>query len=300
MAAGFLSRWLRRAPAPSPEVTAAVAELQQLAHDRPTLAPLANLLGDLLPDLFGTPETLTPPALDREHAEAKLASGIPLLRGATFELDGRRLRERWKRVCAAVSRYQDAVEGDRLAEAVRKNRLDPAQLVRAVVAGQPEDIAAQADICGCAPDQVAAVLRLTAFPALRSLQDRLQPFVHQQAWSRGYCPICGNRPLLGEFRGLEQNRYLRCGWCAGEWHYPRLSCPFCGNRDYRALLLLNVEEEGTRFQAAACQDCRGYVKMIATLSALSPPGLLVADLASLHLDLIATNQGYSGTPNGRR
>ena len=46
-------------------------------------------------------------------------------------------------------------------------------------------------------------------------------------------------------------------------------------------------------RAAICEECRGYVKMLATLGPLSPLHLLVADVATLHLDLIAAERGYA-------
>src|SRR5262249_45021716 len=115
-----------------------------------------------------------------------------------------------------------------------------------------------------------------------------------RAWEPGYCPTCGSWPLLGEFRGLEQTRWLRCGLCASEWEFARLQCPFCGTRDHRALGYLHVEGEETKCRAATCEECRGYVKMQATLFALSAPQLLVADVATLHLDLAAAERGYLG------
>jgi FdhE protein len=99
-------------------------------------------------------------------------------------------------------------------------------------------------------------------------------------------------PLLGEFRGLEQTRVLRCALCAAGWEFARLRCPFCDNRDHNQLGYLHAEAEQERCRAATCDPCRGYVKMVATLDTLSMPRLLVADVATLHLDLAAAEHGY--------
>src|SRR5262249_40774417 len=113
-----------------------------------------------------------------------------------------------------------------------------------------------------------------------------------QHWEHGFCPNCGSWPLLGEFRGLEQTRYLRCGWCAAEWTFPRLRCPYCGTTDHRQLGYLHTEEEAGKDRADTCSGCQGYIKMVSTLTAFSPPGLLVADVATMHLDLAAGDRGY--------
>jgi FdhE protein len=112
-------------------------------------------------------------------------------------------------------------------------------------------------------------------------------------WEEGYCPLCGSFPKLGEFRGLEQTRFLRCGLCAAEWTFPRLRCPGCGNRDHRQLGYLSVEGEESKWRAATCEACRQYIKMIATLTSLSPLQLLVRDVATIHLDLLAADQGFT-------
>ena len=104
--------------------------------------------------------------------------------------------------------------------------------------------------------------------------------------------MCGSWPLLGEYRGLEQTRFLRCGLCAASWEFSRFRCPFCDERDHRKLAYLHADGEQDRWRAATCDRCRGYVKMVASLDALSWPLLLVQDVATLHLDLAAADRGF--------
>jgi FdhE protein len=77
---------------------------------------------------------------------------------------------------------------------------------------------------------------------------------------------------------------------------PRLWCSYCGSRDHERLGLLHAEGEEARYRAATCDQCRGYVKMLSTLSALPPLLLLVADALTLHLDLAAAERGYTNQP----
>ena len=124
-----------------------------------------------------------------------------------------------------------------------------------------------------------------------------RPLRRQCAWDHGFCPVCGSWPLLGEFRGLEQTRFLRCGLCAAGWEFPRLRCPFCGTADHRQLGYFYAEAEEGKYRAATCAVCRGYVKMVSVLGELPPPRLLVMDLATMHLDLVAADRGYApGSP----
>jgi len=57
-----------------------------------------------------------------------------------------------------------------------------------------------------------------------------------------------------------------------------------------------VEGDEARHRAVTCGACHGYVKMVATLTAPSPPQLLVTDLATMHLDLAAAERGYTNPP----
>src|SRR5207302_1109892 len=159
------------------------------------------------------------------------------------------------------------------------------------LAGRPEAIYARAETLDLDAGLTATVLRLTLFPVLTAVGAALALFRESTRWQEGCCPTCGSWPLLGEFRGLEQTRFLRCGLCATGWEFPRLRCPFCGTRDHQQLGYFHVEAEEGKYRAATCSVCRGYVKMLSTLTELSPPRLLAADLATMHLDLIAAERG---------
>jgi formate dehydrogenase maturation protein FdhE len=75
-----------------------------------------------------------------------------------------------------------------------------------------------------------------------------------------------------------------------------LWCPYCGNRNHEQLEFLHAEGEESRYRAAVCAGCRGYVKMVTTLSALPALHLPIADLVTLHLDLAAAQRGYTNQP----
>jgi FdhE protein len=149
---------------------------------------------------------------------------------------------------------------------------------------------------GLDPGLTTTLLRHVLFPTFTALETALAPLREGVAWERGYCPTCGGWPLLAEFRGLEQTRWLRCGLCAAGWEAARLWCPYCGNRDHDRLAFLHAEGEETRYRASACDACRGYVKTLTTLSPIPPLHLLIADVVTLHLDLAAAERGYVNAP----
>jgi FdhE protein len=296
VAVGFLRKWFGTGRPDSKEVEEAQAELDRLAGNCPSLQGPILLLRDLLPLCVPKPDFVSPLHLNRDAIQAKLTKGTPLLHGENIGADDKFIRERWLEICAIVAKHQDTKASRDLAESMRRGRLSPASLISDVLAGRAENLVQAWQTVQVDPSLAATVLRMTLFPLFTALNESLTPLREGTAWPHGYCPTCGNRPLLGEFRGLEQRRYLRCGLCAADWEAARLFCPFCGNRDHDQLGYLHVEGEESSYKAATCNHCHGYVKMMSTLTALPPLPLLVADAASLHLDLIAAERGYACPP----
>jgi FdhE protein len=293
VADSVLSRWFGARQTGSPALDPLRAELDRLAAARPGLLPLAGWLREMLPDLVPSAGVSPPLSGEPERALAKLKAGIPLLRGERLSVDVVAFRRRWQRACEALAVHQgDAVPSGRLADAVRAGRLDPARMVEAVVAGQPEVVRQRSEELELDPGLATTLLRFALFGVFTALEASLGRLRAGVFWERGNCPTCGSWPLLGEFRGLDQSRFLRCGLCAAEWEVPRLWCPYCGNRDHEELSFLSCEGEETKYRASTCDGCRGYVKMVSTLTALPPLNLLVADVATLHLDLAAAERGY--------
>jgi FdhE protein len=231
--------------------------------------------------------------VDRDQARAKLKQGIPLLRGEPLAVDAKVFRQRWQCACDALQAQQADGAARALADALQHGRLKIVTMVQGVLMGRPEVIWHQIEELGLDPSLASTLLRFSLYPVFTAIESAVCSWRAGVLWERGYCPTCGSWPLLGEFRGLEQTRFLRCGLCASGWEVPRLWCPFCGNRDHEQLGLLHSEGEETRFRASTCDSCRGYVKMISTLFALEPLSLLVVDVATLHLDLAAAERGYT-------
>jgi FdhE protein len=288
VAGSFLGRWFAKPPARSEELASALRELDAALADRPAFREPLEALKAVLPVLAEPADDAAAFALDPELARAKLAGGVPLLRGESLPVDAKRFRQRWQRIATAVP------GGEPLATALKQGRLEPEELLAAVLAGEPGRVHAQADALGLDAGLTATVLRLTLFPVFIAAAVALETLRTGADWPHGYCPTCGGWPLLGEFRGLDQSRFLRCGLCATGWEAPRLFCPFCGTRDHERLQFLYSEGEEAKYRAATCDACRGYVKMVTTLSALPPLHLLVADALTLHLDLAAAERGYEG------
>lgn len=127
-------------------------------------------------------------------------------------------------------------------------------------------------------------------PSIEEGVEILKKELEVESWSKGYCPLCGSLPSLALLRGEGGKRYLRCSYCGFEWRVDRLFCPFCGNRDQGTLQYFFGEGEET-FRMDTCEKCHQYLKTIDT-RVMEMIDLELEDIATLHLDLLASQKGY--------
>ena len=283
----FLERFGRRPPA-SPELVAALGDLERLALERPDLAGPARGLGELLRATFSDSIAAPITGPDLAAMMAGWAGGRPAFQAHPPRLDGSSLVARVKVLSEALGAENEAARA--FLSLIRKRRVDLQVWVGNVLAGRPEEVARGAEASGLEPSLVSSVLRLAILPALAPISAQLDRHRPEGAWDRGDCPHCGSRPLLAESRGLEQRIYYRCGLCAADWPGERLGCPSCGEKSPKALHHSYVEGEQDRYRLAHCDACLYDWKVVSTLTALSPPAMIVADLATIHLDVLADDR----------
>jgi FdhE protein len=86
-------------------------------------------------------------------------------------------------------------------------------------------------------------------------------------------------------------RFLHCEFCSCTWNYPRLKCPFCENNEAKTLgYFVSEEEEG--FRVDFCKKCNSYIKTADMRIIESPLSLELENLLTLHLDMLAHEQGF--------
>ena len=258
------------------------ARLAGLRRERPEWGAWLALLSEVGPALESDDHQ------DLVRLMPSLAGdGVPLLHLSTLELDAAGLQQ-------LVHRLAATVKDETGAASLSGYRPDGDEVVRLLGAAIREDSTAIVDIAAAAgvePGPLASIAHLAAMPVLarcaRLLQHRLPV-----TWPHGYCPVCGAWPVLAERRGLDRTRWLRCGRCASGWEAEPLRCSYCGERDHRRLGLLLLEGAGDRVKVDTCERCHGYLKSLATLQQIPPFELLLQDLETVELDLVALERGY--------
>jgi FdhE protein len=271
------------------------ADLDRLMAARPELESPGRALGRVLEATFSGPPALSLPPID-----PGLIDDCPVVNG---------VRAGWREGISALARIEPALDraaiiarARSIARAVAGGGSPPAALItksleRApaqaldwvglALTGDDEGLDASARSAGLDAAAVASLTRLIVLPGLAGWSRSAYVLLEEGAWPHGNCPICAAEPALAESRGLEQRRRLRCDRCAADWPGNCLRCPFCDTADHRDLRYVFVDGEKDRHRLAICDRCGGRIKVVATLSPLSPPALLVAELASVHLDLVA-------------
>lgn len=130
-------------------------------------------------------------------------------------------------------------------------------------------------------------------PELEFIAEKYGTIASQYGWMEGYCPVCGKDPKIGEIRRAEDGkRYLFCHQCGFKWNFRRVKCPFCGNEEQHSLAYFAVEGE-ERYHVDVCNKCRRYIKTVERPKAEEEINLDVEDIATLHLDLLAYEEGYN-------
>jgi FdhE protein len=140
------------------------------------------------------------------------------------------------------------------------------------------------------------LVRSSTRPSIDAVRQQLCGDILVDGWDRSDCPVCGSAPMLSLLKGQRGLRHSLCSRCGCEWKVDRVSCCVCGNKDAGSLQYFHSEGD-TACRIDLCDKCRHYIKTIdcRSLEASDP---YLEDLATLHLDVVATQKGYtSAVPN---
>jgi len=144
-------------------------------------------------------------------------------------------------------------------------------------------------------DVLAFIVRNSIRPIFEAYANELKKYIDQGKWLKGYCPMCGSEPYIAKLKnegGAEGVRFLVCSACNFEWRFNRLKCPFCENGDHKKLRYFYTEKEGRAYRVDVCEKCKRYIKTVDT-NEVDEAILPLEDIGTLHLDLLAQDEGYT-------
>jgi len=228
--------------------------------------------------------------IDEGHLAAKLQGGLPLVDFASAKLD---LREPKKFFLALleIGKRRNPVETQQILKDLEEGTLDYEAMVYESFASEGEEAPA-----GETDDDTIDLLKFfveeSLRPSLEFVTDLYGATITRMGWNEGYCPVCGRMPKIGHLVDKEGKRHLFCSQCGFEWRFRRVKCPFCGNEEQQTLSYFTVEGD-ERYRVDVCDVCKHYIKTLDFRNAGEEAILDVEDVATLHLDMLAHEEGYN-------
>jgi FdhE protein len=227
--------------------------------------------------------------VDEKLIEKKMAGGLPLIDFSAGDFDLKEPKRYFMELLKiAKKRFPD--EAKDIAKKIKSGEIDVEKVILgSFILFDEEEEFVDAD------EYLLDVLDLFAEESLRPALERVVKkygsLMARHTWSEGYCPICGKEPKIGEIKEEDGKRYLFCNQCGYEWHFLRIKCPFCGNEEQQSLAYFTVEDD-ERYRVDVCNECKRYIKIVDFRESKEAANLDVEDIATLHLDMLANEEGY--------
>ena len=226
----------------------------------------------------------------------KMEGGLPLIDFMGKEYDLTRPKDYFNSLISIAEKRMPEV-AQNIIDIIKSQQFDWEKMIHASFDRKTEETDAQELLAGREAEENIDLIDLfteeSLRPELEIIAEKYGEIIRKSNWSEGYCPICGKEPKIGEIRDEEEGkRYLFCHQCGFKWYFHRIKCPFCGNEEQHSLAYFEVEGE-ERYRVDVCNKCRRYIKTVELPKSSEEPNLDVEDIATLHLDMIAYDEGYN-------
>jgi len=226
----------------------------------------------------------------------KMEGGLPLIDFTGRKYDLTRPKEYFNSLLSIAEKRIPEVAKN-IMDIINSSDFDWEKMIKASFDHKNEEGDGQKSLAEQEPEEHLDLIDLfteeSLRPELENIAEKYGEVVTKSGWSEGYCPICGKDPKIGEIRKEEDGkRYLFCHQCGFKWYFNRIKCPFCGNDEQHSLAYFEVEGD-ERYRVDVCNKCRRYIKTVELPKSSEEPNLDVEDIATLHLDMIACDEGYN-------
>jgi FdhE protein len=282
--------------------------IEEYKNENPHYRELLEMLEDILilreefrrkiaNDIFG---------IDQALVASKLSGGLPLIDFTAGRFDLAQPKEYFLALLKIAERFhpeetkavlQEMESGESDYESMVRDTFIPPPADPADAAGSPE-AETQSETEGeqlteenRGFDLIGFFLEESLRPAMEMTAQRYAAIISRSGWTEGYCPVCGKDPKIGALKEEEGRKFLFCNQCGTEWLFRRIKCPFCGNEEQKKLSYFTVNSD-ERYRVDVCEACKRYVKIVDLRNSNKEPDLDVEDIATLHLDMLANEEGY--------
>jgi len=274
-----------------------LAQIDRVIQKRPLYKEVLSTYKELVGFLEGIEPELPSVSKDEAVTEMKVEEGFPVFSREDLPLDLKATSSLFPRLLEHLS-SQKREDSKALGKALDRVHTDPQWIERAITAFLSRDettFTAMAKEVNLEPMVLKFVTSMALKPSLNALRKAVSERIEKDTWHYGYCPLCGSSPDMASLDD-QGKRMLHCELCGSEWRYPRLKCPFCENSEPKELGYFASEEEAG-FRVDFCKKCKVYIKTLDMRVVESPAPLELENLITLHLDILAHEQGFK-TPSG--
>jgi FdhE protein len=236
---------------------------------------------------------LKPIHISEKRLSVKAREKLPLIDVDCFVYDENESVNLFMTICnlAKTTNSKLAASAEVIMNAA-KGTIKPPELLSGFLDGNEalfENIAVELEI----EKQIIGFITYNSLkPSLFLCADQLAVYLNNSdPWLKGYCPICGNAPILSILE-QEGRRKLVCSFCWQVWSAKRVYCPYCDSSQNKDRHYFYSEEE-KEARVDLCDHCKKYIKTIDTrkVDRLIYPSL--EHISNLHLDIKAQEMGFA-------
>jgi FdhE protein len=271
-------------------------QIDRLIQKRPIYKEALSVYRDLVVFLNEVEPEITSVVKDEGVHDIKVKEGFPLFSREDLPLDVEAASLLFCRLLEHLS-SRERKDKAALENALRRVETDSQWITSVITAFLSNDettIVNMAEEVSLEPMVLKFLTHMALKPSLNSLKESVSQRIQKDSWNYGYCPLCGSSPDMA-YLNEEGKRFLHCELCDSAWYYPRLKCPFCENSEPKELgYFASEEEEG--FRVDFCRKCSRYIKTLDMRVIDSPEPLELQNLITLHLDILAHEQGFKSAP----
>ena len=269
-----------------------INQINRLIQKRPIYKEALSVYRDIVIFLNEIEPEIKYVTKDKVVHEIKVKEGFPLFSREDLPIDLKAASLLFIRLLEHLT-SEERKDKKALEKTLGRVRTDSdwiKSVINAFLSNDESAIARMAEEVNLKPMVLKFLIHMALKPSLDTLKGSVGERIQKDSWSYGYCPLCGSYPDMA-YLGDQGKRFLHCELCGYEWYYPRLKCPFCENDQPKKLGYFESEEE-EGFRVDFCKKCNRYIKTLDMRVIEQPAPLELENLITLHLDMLAHEQGF--------
>lgn len=269
-----------------------ISALQHAAVTSPEYADIVSLFIGIYDYVCGR-EKQTGISMELSYSDpkARIEKSVPLLDSSALKVERGETVLFLRGIIEILSSKGHENTGylRQIAAALQEGTIDPSALYRAIMERRRTPILEISALLAVPAPLIEYVFEIPLRTALENISSGFggDDFA---GWQENFCPVCGSRAGMAELTGEEGRRSLSCSACSFSWPFKRLTCAYCGCDEQEKLSYFTAGDGATRVDT--CKACSRYIKTRDSRKSDSEVPLEIEDLLTIHLDLLASREGF--------